>query len=59
MNMAAFQDAVPTWAAAGVVPLPIEPNGKRPLFQAIRHLRQLLRFGSYRSFRTPTPAFRA
>jgi hypothetical protein len=31
MNMAAFQDAAPAWAAAGIVPLPIEPNGKRPM----------------------------
>jgi hypothetical protein len=29
MTMAAFQDAAPSWAAAGIAPLPIE--GKRPL----------------------------
>jgi hypothetical protein len=31
MNMAAFQDAAREYAAAGIVPLPISPNGKRPL----------------------------
>ena len=31
MTMAAFQDAAPAWAAAGIVPLPIARDGKRPL----------------------------
>jgi Bifunctional DNA primase/polymerase, N-terminal/Primase C terminal 1 (PriCT-1) len=31
---AAFADAAPSWAAAGIVPLPIAPDGKRPL---VRH----------------------
>ncbi len=31
MNMAAFQDAAREYAAAGIVPLPIAPDGKRPL----------------------------
>ena len=31
MTMAAFQDAAHEYAAAGIVPLPIAPNGKRPL----------------------------
>ena len=29
--MAAFADAAPAWAAAGVAPLPITADGKRPL----------------------------
>jgi Bifunctional DNA primase/polymerase, N-terminal/Primase C terminal 1 (PriCT-1) len=29
--MAAFADAAPAWAAAGIVPLPITADGKRPL----------------------------
>ena len=29
--MAAFQDAAREYAAVGIVPLPIAPNGKRPL----------------------------
>jgi hypothetical protein len=29
--MAAFADAAPAWAAAGIVPLPITPDGKRPM----------------------------
>jgi hypothetical protein len=28
MNMAAFTDAAPAWAAAGIVPLPVSPTGK-------------------------------
>jgi hypothetical protein len=28
MTMAAFADAAPSWAAAGIVPLPVSPNGK-------------------------------
>ncbi len=29
--MGAFLDAAPAWAAAGIVPLPITPDGKRPM----------------------------
>jgi hypothetical protein len=31
LTVAAFQDAAREYAAAGIVPLPIAPNGKRPL----------------------------
>jgi hypothetical protein len=29
--MAAFADAAPAWAAAGIVPLPFAPDGKKPM----------------------------
>ena len=31
MTMAAFTAAAESWAAAGIVPLPIAPDGKRPM----------------------------
>jgi hypothetical protein len=29
--MAAFTDAAPAWAAAGIVPLPVTPDGKKTM----------------------------
>ena len=39
MKMAAFHDAATAWAAAGVAPLPITADGKRPLVKPARHIR--------------------